>query len=82
MAEDYQKRESKAVDAIRKAIPSSLKENMLPQSKGMFAELYENNEAFPEYYMASAIDGVGTKIIIAEAMGIYDTLFVKERREK
>ena len=71
---NYQKRESKAVDAIKKAIPNSLKQDMLQQSKGMFAELYENNEVFPRHYIASAIDSVGTKIIIAEAMEKYDTI--------
>jgi len=71
---DYQKRESKAVDAIKKAIPSSLKKDILQESKGMFAEVFENNEVFPDYYIASAIDGVGTKIIVAEAMGTYDTV--------
>ncbi len=69
----YQNRESKAVDAIKKAIPSSLKKDMLKESEGMFAELYVNN-AFPRHYMASAIDGVGTKILVAEAMGVYDTI--------
>lgn len=69
----YQKRESKAVDAIKKAIPSSLKEGMLGESKGMFAELYET-KAVPGHYVATAIDGVGTKIIIAEAMRKYDTI--------
>jgi len=71
---DYQKREAKAVSAIKKAIPSSLKSNMLPISRGMFAELYENDEAFPNHYLACAIDGVGTKLVLAEAMGIYDTV--------
>jgi len=71
---NYQKREAKAVSAIKKAIPSSLKSNMLPISKGMFAELYENDEAFPNHYLACAIDGVGTKLVLAEAMGIYDTV--------
>jgi phosphoribosylformylglycinamidine cyclo-ligase len=74
MDDDYQNREAKAVDAIKKAIPPSLKRDMLPQSKGMFAEIFENNEVFPEHYIASAIDGVGTKVIVAEAMGIYDTV--------
>ena len=74
MDPSYQKRESKAVDAIKKLIPSSLKSNMLAQSKGMFAELYENNEVFPKHYIASAIDSVGTKIIIAEALEKYDTI--------
>lgn len=74
MGLSYQECESRAVDAIKKAIPSSLKQSMLPESKGMFAELYENNEVFPKHYIASAIDGVGTKAIIAEAMGKYDTI--------
>ncbi|MBI2649842.1 hypothetical protein HYX04_00850 [Candidatus Woesearchaeota archaeon] len=74
MKPSYQERENKAVDAIKKAIPSSLKSDMLPESKGMFAELYENNGVFPRHYIASAIDSVGTKIIIAEAMEKYDTI--------
>ena len=69
----YLKRESKAVDAIKKAIPSSLKSNMLKQSKGMFAELYET-KAVPKHYIATSIDGVGTKIIVAEAMQRFDTV--------
>ena len=74
MKQSYQNRESKAVDAIKKAIPNSLKSSMLQQSKGMFTELYENNEVFPKHYAATAIDGVGTKIIIAEAMRKFDTI--------
>jgi len=74
MKPSYQEAESKAVAAIRKAIPPSLKQDMLKESKGMFAELYENNEVFPRHYIASAIDGVGTKAIVAEAMGKYDTI--------
>ncbi|MBS3105114.1 hypothetical protein J4234_02560 [Candidatus Woesearchaeota archaeon] len=74
MKQSYQDRESKAVDAIKKNIPSSLKSGMLPQSKGMFAELFENNEAFPRHYIATAIDSVGTKIMIAEAMEKYGTI--------
>ena len=42
MKQGYQDVEAKAVDAIKRAIPSSLKSNMLKQSKGMFAELYES----------------------------------------
>lgn len=74
MKPSYQESESKAVDAIKKAIPSSLKQNMLKESEGMFAELYENNEVFPKHYIACGIDGVGTKGIVAEAMRKYDTL--------
>jgi phosphoribosylformylglycinamidine cyclo-ligase len=71
---DYQKREEKAVKAIKGAIPSSLKKDMQAISKGMFCELYENKEVFPNHYMACAIDGVGTKLILAEAMQKYDTV--------
>lgn len=74
MNPSYQKRESEAVDAIKKAIPASLKSDMLAESRGMFAELYENNEVFPKHYIATAIDGVGTKIMIAEAMRKFGTI--------
>lgn len=71
---DYQKREAKAVSAIKKAIPAKLKQNMNSISEGMFAELYENKEVFPNHLMACAIDGVGTKLILAEAMQKYNTV--------
>ena len=74
MEPSYQEAESKAVAAIKKAIHPSLKKNMLPESKGMFAELFENNEVFPKHYIASSIDSVGTKVILAEAMGKFDTI--------
>ncbi len=74
MDANYHERESKAVDAIKKAIPSSLKSSMLAQSKGMFAELFENDEVFPNHYIATSIDGVGTKIILAEALKKFDTI--------
>jgi len=74
MDADYQKREAKAVSAIKKAIPSKLKQNMNPMSDGMFAELYENDNVFPDHLMACAIDGVGTKLILAEAMNKFDTV--------
>jgi len=72
----YQKREAKAVSAIKEAIPSSLKRDMIEESKGLFADLHENDEVFPKHYIASAIDGVGTKLLIAEAMSKYDTIGV------
>ena len=74
MDTDYQKREAKAVSAIKKAIPSKLKQNMNKASEGAFAELYENNTVFPNHLMACAIDGVGTKLILAEAMEKFDTV--------
>jgi len=73
MNPDYQKREAKAVEAIKKHIPSSLRQNMLKQSKGLFAEIYEN-KIFPNHYCVCGIDGVGTKLLIAEAMNKYDTI--------
>ncbi|MDO8480341.1 MAG: AIR synthase-related protein [Nanoarchaeota archaeon] len=71
---DYGAREEKAVAAIKKAIPASLKRDMHPLSKGMFCELYENDEVFPNHFLATAIDGVGTKVVLAEAMRKYDTI--------
>src|SRR3989338_1053788 len=71
---DYGAREEKAVAAIKKAIPSTLKRDMHPLSKGMFCEIYENKEVFPDHFLATAIDGVGTKVILAEAMRKYDTI--------
>ena len=69
----YAKKESKAVSAIKKAIPSSLKSGMLKESRGLSAELYEC-KAVPDHYLAFAIDSQGTKAIIAEAMDKFDTI--------
>ncbi|MBI3027175.1 hypothetical protein HYY70_03605 [Candidatus Woesearchaeota archaeon] len=74
MNQSYQERESKAVEAIKKAIPPSLKKDMLKESKGMFAELFGNSEVFPKHYIASAIDSVGTKTILSVAMEEYGTI--------
>ena len=71
---DYQKREETAVKAIKDAIPANLKKNMLKISEGQFAELYENKEIFPNHYLACGIDGVGTKVLIAEGMKKFDTV--------
>ena len=73
---DYQEKESNAVAAIKKAIPQKLKKDMHPLSEGKFAELFQNDEVFPKHYLACAIDGVGTKLILAEAMNVYDTVGV------
>lgn len=72
--DSYQKRESKAVDAIKKAIPASLKRDIIRNEFSSFAELYQNDEALPNHLIACAIDGVGTKLVIAEAMGKFDTV--------
>ena len=73
MKPSYQDAEVGAVEAIKKAIPDSFKSNMLKESRGTFAELFESG-VFPNHYAATAIDGVGTKIIIAEAMKKFDTI--------
>ncbi|MBI4440161.1 phosphoribosylformylglycinamidine cyclo-ligase [Candidatus Woesearchaeota archaeon] len=73
MNPDYQKRESIAVAAIKRAIPPHLKRDMAESSKGMFCELYSNH-LFPTHYCACATDGVGTKLIIASAMEKFDTI--------
>lgn len=72
----YQKRESKAVEAIKKAIPSSLRRDIVKNEFSSFAELYQNDEALPNHLIACAIDGVGTKLVIAEAMHKFDTVGV------
>ena len=74
MNTDYGKREKNAVDAIKKAIPTSMKSNMLKSSAGMFCEVYENKEVFPKHFLACSIDGVGTKVILASAMDKYDSI--------
>jgi phosphoribosylformylglycinamidine cyclo-ligase len=70
----YQKREARAVKAIKEAIPDSLRKDIVKESEGMFADLHKNDEVFPKHYIATAIDGVGTKLMIAEAMSKYDTI--------
>ncbi len=76
MKQGYQESESRAVEAIKKAIPSSLKKDIVRNELGNFAELYANPEILPDHFIASAIDGVGTKLIIAEAMGKFDSVGV------
>ena len=69
----YQKTESLALSQIKKAIPLSLKQNIIKETKGLFAELYESS-VFPDYYLACSIDGVGTKLLIASALNRFDTI--------
>jgi phosphoribosylformylglycinamidine cyclo-ligase len=69
---DYQSRESKAVEAIKKEIRS--KHNLVPSTKGSFVELYYLDSVFPDYYMSTAIDGVGSKVILAILLNKYDTV--------
>ena len=69
----YQKTESEALEQIKKAIPDSMKENLVKKSKGLFAELFES-KIFPNHYLACSIDGIGTKLLIAAALDKYDTV--------
>ncbi len=69
----YQDVESQALEQIKKAIPNSMKMNIVRKSKGLFAELFES-KIFPNHYLACSIDGVGTKLLIAAALGKYDTV--------
>src|SRR3989338_5281486 len=70
---DYQERESFAVSKIKSAIPESLKKNMVKDSSGWFAELYETG-ILKDHYCVCSADTAGTKTIIAEAMEKYDTI--------
>jgi phosphoribosylformylglycinamidine cyclo-ligase len=69
----YQQTESIALSQIKKAIPSSLKSNLIKKTKGLFTELYES-KIFPGHYLACSIDGVGTKLLIATALDSFDTI--------
>lgn len=70
---DYSRREAKAVEALKEAIPSGYRSAALPASRGMFVELY-STPLFPEHYLAAGIDGAGTKVIVAQLMQRYDTI--------
>ncbi len=69
---DYQEREARAVEAIKKEIRS--KHNIVPSTKGLFVELYYQGSVFPKHYMSTAIDGVGSKVILAVLLNKYDTI--------
>ncbi|MBN2330376.1 MAG: hypothetical protein JXC85_01045 [Candidatus Aenigmarchaeota archaeon] len=70
---DYSNREAIAVAAIKDAIPAEMKGDMLAESKGGFVELFRS-DVIPNHYVTTAIDGVGTKVVLASVMGIYDTV--------
>ncbi len=70
---DYGKREAFGVKALKSAIPASMRNRVLKQSKGFFCEL-STISIIPEHYLATAVDGIGTKTIIAEAMHKYDSI--------
>lgn len=69
---DYENRESKAVEAIKATIPKSIVSRKV--SKDFFADLHENQLIHPQFYSMSAVDSVGTKVILANAMEKYDTV--------
>ncbi|MFH1133715.1 MAG: AIR synthase-related protein [Nanoarchaeota archaeon] len=69
----YDKRESFAVSKIKEAIPQWLLRDRTGL-QGLFADLHQNDEVFPNHLLASSVDGVGTKLLIAEAMGVHDTI--------
>lgn len=73
MQTDYGEREAIAVAAIKNAIPPEFKSNLVKESKGFFTELFQCS-AFPNHYFATAVDGVGTKVILAIAMEKYDSI--------
>ncbi len=70
--DNYENRESIAVNAIMKSIGSS-SNSRLVKNKTFFANLYENS-LFPNYYSFSSADGVGSKLIIASVMNKFDTI--------
>lgn len=73
MNPDYQERERRSVDALKKQIPGLLKKNKVKGAEGLFAEIFES-DLFPEHYCVCAADTAGTKVLIAQAMEKYDTI--------
>jgi len=71
---NYLKSESFAVKKLKEAIPVFFKSNQLKKTKGFFVELFENKEVFPNYYLASTVDGVGSKVLIASLMQKFDSI--------
>lgn len=74
LSTDYSKRESFAVKMLKEVIPANFKGSQVQKSKGFFVELFENNEVFPNHYLASTVDGVGSKVLIASLMEKFDTI--------
>jgi len=72
---DYAASEAHSVDALKKVISAKYKQGIVPESMGMFVELFEDNYV-PDHYVATATDTGGTKTILAQAMGKYDTVGV------
>lgn len=71
---DYHERERLALRKALADLPAELTRNKIKEDGGGFVQLFKNEEVFPKHLMACAIDGVGTKLLLAEAMGQYDTV--------
>jgi phosphoribosylformylglycinamidine cyclo-ligase len=61
------------VERIRSAVASTTRNTKIIGSLGGFAGMVEL-PSMKEPVLVSATDGVGTKVLIAEALGIYDTV--------
>jgi len=71
MSLDYEKREAVAVNAIIDKIPSELREGIVKRGFVDYQLLVDSADPL---YQAQAVDGTGTKPILAAAMDKYDTI--------
>ena len=71
---DYHERERTALLKALGEIPAELTRSKVKDDAGGFVQLFRCDEIFPKHLMACAIDGVGTKVLIAEALNKYDTV--------
>ncbi len=71
--EDYEDREAKAVADGKSSMSKELFSRKVGKGS-LFAEVRENNFAYPERYMLRAIDGVGTKLFLSQWLDRYDTI--------
>jgi len=71
---DYHEREREAVQKALLDIPLELVKHRVKGDGGGFVQLFKNDDVHPKHLMACAMDGVGTKLILAEVMGIFDTV--------
>lgn len=70
-SDDYHERETDAVNDLLNAIPKELRQDIIISN---FVVLTENFIVHPEHYKASAVDGPGTKPILAIALEKFDTI--------
>jgi len=72
---NYHEREALAVNAIKRNIPPELRKRIIAISEGGFSTLSRIEDYHRGFeYEVTAVDGVGTKPIIAIAMNKYDTI--------